>query len=62
MLLASIVLYKIFKPTFNEEKRSLVEDKDKFNELFSQLLTDITSHIQGDVSDDAIRWLKLVNI
>ena len=60
MFLAYIVLYKLFTPGICEQKRELTEYREEFNGLFDQLVSEVTSHIQEDVTYDAILWMKLV--
>ena len=61
VMLACLLIYKIFRPNFCNNTRDLAQERRKFDDLFVQLVSDVTSHLKEEIHEDSIRWLKLVS-
>eukprot|EP00800_Vazella_pourtalesii_P014238 TRINITY_DN3581_c0_g2_i3.p1 TRINITY_DN3581_c0_g2~~TRINITY_DN3581_c0_g2_i3.p1 ORF type:complete len:137 (+),score=7.35 TRINITY_DN3581_c0_g2_i3:36-446(+) len=60
MLLACAITSLLTKAFINPLKISLLQDKENFNSRFDQLLTDVTTYIEDDLTKDAVAWLRQV--
>lgn len=61
MLLACAITSLLTKAFINPLKISLLQDKENFNSRFDQLLTDVTTYIEDDLTKDAVAWLRQVS-
>ena len=61
MLLACAITFRLTKTFISPFKRSTLQDKVNFNHRFDQLLADVTTYIEDNVTRDAIIWLQEVS-